>query len=240
MDLIQAHKAHWQNKKSASVSSREPQSKKPRSTSTVTDAPALIGSEYDDPLQVASLEVDLSALGTINSLERRKAKKHAELIPRYRDYVDSRMKSGEKAGAVHIQLMIWVMDTDDFEYGLILADYALKHGGRMPERFNRDIPNFVLGQFADWARETQKHLSAMPWVETFYDWMELHPEWDLVDKIKALMLAAMAHELESSDPPRAAKLYQDGLALDGTLGVKRRLKQLNRNTWTESSKDSDQ
>lgn len=237
MDLIQAHKARWQKKKTASVPRAKPKPLKHQQKSQLPSA--LIGSEHDEPLQVAALEVDLAALGTVNSLDRRKVKKRDELIPRYRKYVDARMAAAQKAGAVHVQMMIWVIDVDDFEYGLALADYALEHDGLMPERFNRDIPNFILGQVADWARETQKQGSAMPWIGRVYDWMEAHPDWDIVDKIKALMLAAMAHELEATDPKRAASLYEQGLTLDGTLGVKRRLKQLNRNTWTEPAKGSE-
>lgn len=104
-------------------------------------------------LQEAALDQDLERLSAIKGLAGRQALKREELLPKYQDFIQRYMESGlVMPNRVLVQVMVWLFDTEQFEDGLELADFAIEQGQQMPERFKRrDIQTFVADAVIDWA-----------------------------------------------------------------------------------------
>jgi hypothetical protein len=101
----------------------------------------------------ASLDQDLQRLSDIKGLAGRQALKREELLPKYQDFIQRYMDSGlVMPNRVLVQVMVWLFDTEQFEDGLALADFAIGQGQEMPERFKRrDVQTFVADAVIDWA-----------------------------------------------------------------------------------------
>lgn len=181
-----------------------------------------------DQLMLEGLENDILRLKTVNSFSRKQEIKRLELLPRYRDYLTTYMLNGKKPSTVLIRNMIWAFDAEDPEYAMTLATYALKQGGAtMPEGFKRDFPNYVLGTVGDLAVNQAKDKKPItPYIETVYAWLNEHPHWDIVDKIKAEVLKGLAFYLESHNPTHALELFEQAQVLDSGANVRRKIASL--------------
>ncbi|MQU29689.1 terminase, partial [Pseudomonas helleri] len=80
-------------------------------------------------LQEAALDQDLERLSAIKGLAGRQSLKRDELLPKYQDYVQRYCESGLNFhNRVLVQVMVWLFDTEQFEDGLELADFAIEQG----------------------------------------------------------------------------------------------------------------
>jgi hypothetical protein len=151
------------------------------SAATALDSPA--NARKHLLLQEAALDQDLERLSAIKGLAGRQALKRDELLPKYQDYVQRYVESGLNIqNRVLVQVMVWLFDTAQFEDGLELADFAMKQGQRMPERFKRDIPTFVADAVIEWAYDeyTAKR-SPEPYLSELLP--RVDGEWDLPEQI---------------------------------------------------------
>jgi hypothetical protein len=135
-------------------------------------------------LMEASLDQDLQRLSDIKGLAGRQALKREELLPKYQDfiqrYMDSRLVMPNR---VLVQVMVWLFDTEQFEDGLALADFAIGQGQEMPERFKRrDVQTFVADAVIDWAyAEYNAQRSPEPYLSDLLP--RVDGEWELTEQI---------------------------------------------------------
>jgi tetratricopeptide (TPR) repeat protein len=188
-------------------------------------------------LMTSALAEDCARLSDLNSIEARQRLKHDELLPKYLEYVQRYRESGlNHANPVLMQVLVWLFDTEQFEPALELADFAIKQGQTMPERFRRDIPTFVADMVIDWAEAEQKakrgvepYLSQLlVRVDGKWEGLENGPspqlQWELFERIPARyhrLLGILAMEREEWEKAcahfyRAAELYPE-------IGVKTRM-----------------
>ncbi|ALH99535.1 terminase [Pseudomonas sp. FW306-02-F02-AA] len=135
-------------------------------------------------LQEAALDQDLERLSAIKGLAGRQALKREELLPKYQDFIQRYMESGlVMPNRVLVQVMVWLFDTEQFEDGLELADFAIEQGQQMPERFKRrDIQTFVADAVIDWAyAEYNAKRSPEPYLSNLLP--RVDGEWDLTEQI---------------------------------------------------------
>ena len=134
-------------------------------------------------LQEAALDQDLERLSAIKGLAGRQALKRDELLPKYQDYVQRYCESGLNFhNRVLVQVMVWLFDTEQFEDGLELADFAIEQGQVMPERFKRDIQTFVADAMIDWAfAEYNAERSPEPYLSNMLPLID--GEWELTEQI---------------------------------------------------------
>ncbi len=185
-----------------------------------------IGGQITDQYQ-AALEIDLLRLKQISSHERRAILKRDELLPRYRDYLQQVMQSGQGGqNNVLVQNLIWSLDAEEFVWAFELADYAIQHKMQTPENFQRDIRNLVAGQLADWCLQRLKlGQSPEPWASKIFT-LAQEQEWDLVDKIRAILLRVQATLNETRDPGLALRQAEQAYQLDSNVGVSSLIKKL--------------
>ncbi|WP_426205076.1 phage terminase small subunit [Pseudomonas sp. TWP3-1] len=135
-------------------------------------------------LQEASLDQDLERLSAIKGLAGRQALKREELLPKYQDFIQRYMESGlVMPNRVLVQVMVWLFDTEQFEDGLELADFAIEQGQEMPERFKRrDVQTFVADAVIDWAyAEYNAGRSPEPYLSNLLP--RVDGEWQLTEQI---------------------------------------------------------
>ena len=219
--IIQSHKDKWRQHQAAT----NPQQAAHRPPVVTSRS----GDSHDTPLMLASLENDVQRLHEINSLQRKQAVKSAELLPRYRDYVTSHMTAGKKPGPVLVRVMIWAFDVGDVDYGMQLAEYIHEKGGAvMPEGFKRNFANYALGTVGDIAVSQMTNKQPVTdHITTVAEWMHDHPQWDIVDKIKAAVLKGQGGWLEQNAALESALIsYEQAQALDSGVNLRRKIKQL--------------
>jgi hypothetical protein len=105
------------------------------------------------------------------------------LLPKYQDFIQRYMDSGlVMPNRVLVQVMIWLFDTEQFEDGLELADFAIEQGQEMPERFKRDVQTFVADAVIDWAyAEYNAQRSPEPYLSDLLP--RVDSEWNLPEQI---------------------------------------------------------
>ena len=134
-------------------------------------------------LQEAALDQDLERLSAIKGLAGRQSLKRDELLPKYQDYVQRYCESGLNFhNRVLVQVMVWLFDTEQFEDGLELADFAIEQGQVMPERFKRDIQTFVADAVIEWAfAEYTAQRSPEPYLSNMLPLVD--GKWELTEQI---------------------------------------------------------
>lgn len=180
-------------------------------------------------LMVSALAEDCARLSDLNSLEQRQTLKREELLPKYLDYVIRYRESGlSHPNPVLMQVMVWLFDTEQFEAGLELADFAMAQRQDMPERFRRDIPTFVADTLIEWAEAEHKAgRSPEPYVSRLLP--RVDGEWHLYERIPARyhkLLGILAMEQEQW--AEAITRFERATALYPEIGVSTRLKDANK------------
>jgi len=132
-----------------------------------------------------ALAQDLERIGAINSRELRQQLKRDELLPKYLDYVQRYRDSGLSfPNSVVMQVLVWLFDTEQFEAGLDLANFAMSQDQQLPERFKRDVPTFVADAVIDWAEaEYKAKRSPEPYLSNLLPLVD--GEWKLFERIPA-------------------------------------------------------
>ena len=181
MSLALAHKRRVQALGAAALVSASAAAALPYSTAEALSSPA--NARKHLMLQEAALDQDLERLSAIKGLAGRQALKRDELLPKYQDYVQRYCESGLNFhNRVLVQVMVWLFDTEQFEDGLELADFAIEQGQVMPERFKRDIQTFVADAMIDWAfAEYNAERSPEPYLSNMLPLVD--GEWELTEQI---------------------------------------------------------
>ena len=174
-------------------------------------------------LMTTALAEDCARLSDLNNLGERQRLKRDELLPKYLDYVQRYRDSGlNHPNPVLMQVMVWLFDTEQFEASLELADFAMRQGQAMPERFRRDIPTFVADAMIDWAEaEHDAKRSPEPYLSQLLP--RVDGEWQLFERIPARyhkLLGILA--MDQKQWAQAICHFERATALYPGIGVKTR------------------
>lgn len=141
-------------------------------------------------VMLAKLQQDQFRLKQVQSQEG-KAKLKAEMLPEYVPYVDGVLSAGQGAqDDVLTTLMVWRIDAGDFTGGLQVAEYVLKHGLLMPDRFNRTTGCLVAEEVATAALKAQKAGGTFP-LEVLTATAVLTEDQDMPDEARAKLVLAL-------------------------------------------------
>jgi hypothetical protein len=200
----------------------------------------------------ARLGVDLRRLKEIQSIER-KVELKRELAPAYGPWVRGVLEADTGADDVIVtHMMIWAIDCGEYQDGLELADYMLRHKLALPERFKSTTGTFIVESIADAAiavlsAANVDEAKLAPYrdgtVLTRID--SVAAVEDMPDQVRAknekaqglaLELAAAAIEPDADGPAGGKRAlieltlrrYRRALELDNTVGVKSRIQSLER------------
>ncbi|MFT4454961.1 terminase endonuclease subunit [Pseudomonas sp. RTCS2] len=166
-------------------------------------------------VMLAALQQDQFRLKQVQSQEG-KAQLKVEMLPAYVPYVDGVLSAGQGAqDDVLTTLMVWRFDAGDFSGGLHIAEYVLRHGLKMPDRFNRTTGCLVAEEVATAALKAQKAGGTFP-LDILTTTAVLTDVQDMPDEVRAkLMLALGRATLEgiSDELPGQPGKLQAGIEL---------------------------
>lgn len=121
---------------------------------TASDQPMDGSGAYE--LQMAQLHQHYQQLKSVQSAQG-KAELKAKLLPDYAPYIAGVLTSGQGAqDEVVTTIMVWRFDAGDYDGGLEIAAYVLKHGLNMPDRFARTTGCLVAEEVAEAALKALK------------------------------------------------------------------------------------
>lgn len=165
--------------------------------------------------QLAQLHQDRLRLSQIQGNER-KAELKRELTPAYAPYVEGVLEAGQGAqDEVLVTLMVWRIDTGDYQGALDIAEYVLVHNLSLPDRFERSSGCLVAEEIAEAALKAQKAKDSFD-LEVLHRTIAITDDQDMPDEARAkLYLAAGRATLEglTLDNPGPAGKVQAGADL---------------------------
>ncbi len=142
-------------------------------------------------VMLVKLQQDQFRLKQIQGNEA-KAKLKAELLPEYVPYVEGVLSAGQGAqDDVLVTVMVWRFDASDFDGGLQIAEYVLRHQLLMPDRFDRTTGCLVAEEVATAALIAQKASKPFP-LEILTRTAELTADQDMPDQARAKLVLASA------------------------------------------------
>ncbi|MCX2834466.1 phage terminase small subunit [Microbulbifer thermotolerans] len=177
----------------------------------------------------AALEADLHLLSERTDVAEKIALKR-QLLPKYLPHVQAYRESGAHyPNPLLVYCLIWLLDVEDIEPALELAEFAIAQQQQLPARFKRDLPTWVVETVHDWAeRQYKAQQSATPYLEQVVEAVQAE-RWIVTQPIvlnKLYKLAGLYAE-RNGDIDAAVHWYQLCEQVNpGKSGVKTRLQKL--------------
>lgn len=166
-------------------------------------------------LMLAKLQQDQLRLQQVQSTQH-KALVKAELLGEYKPYIDGVLSDGRGAqDDVVTTVMLWRFDAGAWADGLDVAAYVLRHGLKMPNRFNRTTGCLVAEEVAEAALKSQKAGESFP-IDVMLRTADLTDKQDMPDEVRAKLKLALGRGylegLDATNPGEPGQL-QTGIDL---------------------------
>lgn len=141
-------------------------------------------------MQMAQLHHHHQQLRGIQSTQGKEELK-AKLLPDYAPYIDGVLAGGQGAQDVVVStIMLWRFDAGDFEGGLQIAAYVLKHGLEMSDNFARKPPCLIAEVVAEAALKAARAGEAFD-IGVIAEADRLTAEHDMPDEVRAKVKLAI-------------------------------------------------
>lgn len=199
-------------------------------------------------LMLAKVDADMRRLKDIQSIDR-KIEVKRELLPDYDAYID-----GAIAGDTGVQddvlmtAMVWQFDIGNFDRGLQIAEYALRHKLALPGQYKRTLGTLIAEEISDAAKRKLVEKETVAIAEMLDPMLkvdEITKAEDMPDESRARLYKAIGlvyasilgsadeiRDVESSDYLNAAETALDylrqALSKDDKCGVKKDIERIER------------
>jgi hypothetical protein len=149
--------------------------------------------------QLAQLAQHRARLKQVQS-NQGKAELKALLIPEYEPYVQGVLDAGNGAqDEVLTTIMLWCIDAGGYPGALQIAEYVIKHGLKMPDRFERTTGTLIAEEIAEAALKAQKAGEGFPlWI--LEQAARITAEQDMPDQARAKLHLAIGKENAAKVP----------------------------------------
>lgn len=169
-------------------------------------------------LMLAKLATDRRRLKSIQSIERKVGVKR-EVLPEYAEYVAGALEGGRGAqDDVLVTVMVWMIDVGEYAAALNIAAYALQHGLKLPDQYDRTLATVIAEEFAEAALSTLKAGEQFD-VDQLQQVATLTESYDMPDQARAKLYKALGYAVQS-DPAAALPHLRRALSLHDRVGVK--------------------
>ncbi|MGY2231580.1 terminase [Pseudomonas tolaasii] len=140
--------------------------------------------------QLAQLAQHRARLKQVQS-DQGKAELKALLIPEYEPYVQGVLDAGNGAqDEVLTTIMLWCIDAGGYSGALTIAEYVIKHGLKMPDRFARTTGTLIAEEIAEAALKAQKAGDSFP-LEILQQAERITAKQDMPDQARAKLHLAI-------------------------------------------------
>ncbi len=169
--------------------------KSAQAAAAVTDpGTVVIGGDYERML--VRLRTDLLRLKQIESVEHKAVVKR-ELLPEYSAWVSGVVAADSGAvDEILPNVMVWRIDSGDFEGALDIGEYVLRHGLQMPDRYNRGAAVVLAEEIAEQAIKAIK-VEKLVDIATLRRTIEMTASRDMPDEVRSKLLKAAGWVLQS-------------------------------------------
>lgn len=231
-ERVRAEKAARQANADPRLSARGRQLHRPIGNTMTRQTAPVQDAEYpdDDGNPDAGSPIELKFFNDWESLQgiQSQAKKNelkADFLPFYLPWIDGTLAAGVSGqNDMLVQLMVWALDTHDFDTATRIAEFALLNNMAMPEPFTRDVATFYAEQFA---HEIIKRIEdPSEYAETLAKAVEITNDHDIPDPARAKLYRAYGNALKDDKPSEAIVAYEKAIKLDEAVGAKSDLSKL--------------
>jgi tetratricopeptide (TPR) repeat protein len=176
-------------------------------------------------MMLAKLNNDRLRLKKFQSTEA-KIELKKMLIPEYMDWINGVLESDNaQQDDVFMRLMVWMIDTKQFELAYPLAEHALKHNWVTPDEYQRQTATLITEELANTtlAQISNKQTAN---ADVLLKFAELVADKDMFDQVRAKLNKAIGYALKETQPEQALGYLKRALELDESSGVKTAIKEL--------------
>ncbi|WP_392565149.1 phage terminase small subunit [Utexia brackfieldae] len=157
------------------------------------------------------------------------------LIPEYLDWIDGVLKADNaQQDDVFMRLMVWMIDTKQFELAYPLAEHAIKHNWITPDEYKRQTAALIAEELAN-TTLTQLSNKQEVNVDILFKFAELVNDKDMFDEVRAKLSKAIGLVLKDNQPEQALSYLKRALELDENSGVKGLIKTLEKTLEIDKS-----
>lgn len=153
----------------------------------------------------------------------------AEILNNYKPWVDGVLTIEKPVyDEVVMTILAWSIDAGDYDYGLDIAEFALKHDFELPPQFGRTLPTFIAEEIANASlQDGAVDQSILNRVRM------LTEKLDMFDQVRAKLIKASGLKLleiaESNSDiheyEQAIAELEQALAIDSKVGAKKIIEQ---------------
>ncbi len=231
-ERVRAEKAARQKNADPRLSAQGRQLNRPlgntmtRQTAPVQDAEYTDDDENPDagsPIELKFFN-DWESLAGIQSHAKKNELK-AEFLPYYLPWIDGTVAAGVSGqNDMLVKLMVWALDTHDFDTATRIAEFALLNNMAMPEPFTRDVATVYAEQFAS---EVIKNIdNPSEYADILAKAIDITNDNDMPDQVRAKLYRAYGNALKAAKPTDAINAYEKAIKLDEAVGAKSDLSKL--------------
>ena len=197
-----------------------------RRTAPVQDAEYTDDGENPD----AGSPIELKFFNDWQSLQgiQSQAKKNelkADFLPYYLPWIEGTLAAGISAqNDMLVHLMVWALDTHEFDTATRIAEFALLNDMAMPEPFTRDVATVYAEQLA--SEVTKKADNPSEHTDILAKAIEVTNDHDMPDPVRAKLYRAYGDALKADKPKDAIAAYEKAIAIYPDVGCKTDLSKL--------------
>jgi hypothetical protein len=150
-------------------------------------------------LTLGKLAQDKAALKQIQSVEL-KAELKRKLLVDYQPWIQGVLQGDSgMQDDVLTTIMVWLIDTGDLTQALILGNYCIRHGLKMPDTYKRSPAVLIAEEFADISLKLFGGGHALD-TASLAGAIDLVKDQDMPDQVRAKLIKAYAYGLRQDAP----------------------------------------
>ena len=189
----------------------------------------------DDPLALATgqelmlakLAADRRHLKGVQSMER-KAEVKRQLLPDYVPYVQGVLEAdGGRQDDVLMSVLVWRIDAGDAQGALEIAAYAIRHGLKLPDQYQRTTATLIAEEFSDAAKRARDG-GAVADTAVLHQVEEITRDQDMPDEVRAKLAKELGLALMPQDLTLALDQLRRAMQLHDKVGVKKEIERIER------------
>lgn len=176
-------------------------------------------------MMLAKLNNDRIRLKKFESTEA-KIELKKQLVPEYMDWINGVLESGNaQQDDVFMWILVWMIDTKQFEKAFPLAEHAIKHNWVTPDEYKRKTATLITEELANTVLMAIYNKKPVD-TSILFKFADLVADKDIFDEVRAKLNKAIGYALKETDPEKALSYLTRALELDENSGVKTAIKEL--------------
>lgn len=154
----------------------------------------------------------------------------AQILPRYQDWINSVIASGDISpnDSITPTLLIWQIDSGALNAAMPFAQFALDKNLDSSDDYQRNMATIIIEEYAE--QIAQGTAIEPDNLHTLIDWATAKQDnrhrYNIPDPVRAKLLKVAAEQIEDNEPQHAIALYEQALAYHEKAGCKKQLEAL--------------